>query len=128
MSYAKAVLLRLDVASQDDSVIKNYTGMISIEHILPQTATDNYWTERFEEKDVINQVHKIGNLVLLSGRKNSQAQNYSFDRKKEIYLKKNEATSFDLTKKICYIDEWGKDEITNRQGDMILLAKTIWKI
>jgi len=128
MSYAKAILLRLDVASQDDSVIKNYSGMISIEHILPQTVTEKYWTERFEEKDIINHVHKLGNLVLLSGRKNSQAQNYSFDRKKEIYLKKNESTSFDLTKKVCDTIEWDKNEISNRQQEMIKLARSIWEI
>lgn len=128
MSYAKAVLLRIDTASQDDSVLKNYSGLISIEHILPQTATDEYWKTRFTEEEVANNVHKLGNLVLLSGRKNSQAQNYSFDRKKEIYQKKNEVTSFDLTKNVCDTSEWTLSEIENRQTELIEFSKRIWEI
>lgn len=127
MSYAKAVLLRIDTASQDDSVLKNYSGLISIEHILPQTATDEYWRTRFTE-EIANNVHKLGNLILLSGRKNSQAQNYSFDRKKEIYKKKNEVTSFDLTKNVCDTSEWTLSEIENRQTELIEFSKRIWEI
>lgn len=128
MSYAKAVLLRIDTASQDDSVLKNYSGLISIEHILPQTATDEYWRTRFTEEEIANNVHKLGNLILLSGRKNSQAQNYSFDRKKEIYKKKNEVTSFDLTKNVCDTSEWTLSEIENRQTELIEFSKRIWEI
>ncbi|WP_103867578.1 DUF262 domain-containing protein [Aquimarina sp. I32.4] len=128
MSYAKAVLLRMDTASQDDSVLKNYSGLISIEHILPQTGTDEYWKSRFNEEQVENNVHKLGNLVLLSGRKNSQAQNHSFGRKREIYQRKNEATSFDLTKKVCDTEEWTLSEIEKRQSELLKLAKKIWEI
>jgi uncharacterized protein with ParB-like and HNH nuclease domain len=128
MSYAKAILLRIDSARQDDSVLKTYSGSISIEHILPQTATDNYWSSRFDEIQIIENVHKLGNLVLLSGRKNSQAQNYSFDRKKEIYIRKNETTSFDLTKEVCDTEEWTLDVIKKRQSELIEFAKKLWEI
>jgi len=128
MSYAKAILLRIDSARQDESVIKTYSGIISIEHILPQTATDKYWSSRFDELQIIENVHKLGNLVLLSGRKNSQAQNYSFDRKKEIYIRKNEATSFDLTKEVCDMKEWTLEILNNRQAELLEFAKVLWKI
>lgn len=128
MSYAKAILLRIDSARQDDSVIKTYSGSISIEHILPQTANDVYWSSRFNEIEVLENVHKLGNLVLLSGRKNSQAQNYSFDRKKEIYTRKNETTSFDLTKEVCDTDEWNLEIIQKRQNELIEFAKKLWEI
>ena len=128
MSYAKAILLRIDSARQDDSVIKTYSRTISIEHILPQTATDIYWSSRFSEIEIIENVHKLGNLVLLSGRKNSQAQNYSFDRKKEIYMRKNETTSFDLTKEVCDTAEWNIEVIQKRQMELIEFAKKLWEI
>lgn len=128
MSYAKAILLRIDSARQDDSVIKTYSGAISIEHILPQTATDIYWSSRFNEIEIIENVHKLGNLVLLSGRKNSQAQNYSFDRKKDIYIRKNETTSFDLTKEVCDTVEWNLDVIQKRQIELIEFAEKLWEI
>ncbi len=128
MSYAKAVLLRLDTASQDNSVLKNYSGIISIEHILPQTATDKYWKSRFTEEQIIDNVHKLGNLVLLSGRKNAQAQNFPFDRKKEVYQQKNNVTSFDLTKEVCDKKEWNLDEIKKRQQKLIEITQDIWLI
>ena len=128
MSYAKAVLLRLENSVQDDSVFKSYSGLISIEHILPQKATDLYWKERFNDEEVINNVHKIGNLVLLSGRKNSQAQNYNFDKKKEIYLKNSEKVSFDLTKEVCEKEEWNLENLKSRQTELLNNAKKLWEI
>lgn len=128
MSYAKAILLRIDSARQDDSVLKQYSGVISIEHILPQTATNEYWSSRFTDIQIIENVHKLGNLVLLSGKKNSQAQNYSFDRKKEIYIRTNEVTSFDLTKEVCNTVEWNLDIISKRQREMIEFSKNLWEI
>jgi uncharacterized protein with ParB-like and HNH nuclease domain len=83
--YCKALLLKIEEELQDDSVHKKYNGTITIEHILPQTMTDKYWLDRFTEEIKESLVHKIGNLTLLSGRKNSAAQNYDFDRKK-IYI------------------------------------------
>ncbi|MFB9119657.1 DUF262 domain-containing protein [Bergeyella porcorum] len=128
MSYAKAILLRLENGTQDDSVAKEFSGIISIEHILPQKATDDYWMKRFSEQEIFENVHKIGNLVLLSGKKNSQAQNYNFDRKKDIYFKKNEKVSFDLTKEILAEDEWTLDKINERQNKLIESAKRLWNI
>jgi hypothetical protein len=66
-------------------------------------------------------VHKIGNLTLLSGRKNSAAQNFDFDRKKEIYLKKLKKVSFDMTKDICSLNEWNKTELEKRQKQYLNL-------
>ncbi|MBF2091225.1 HNH endonuclease, partial [Flavobacterium psychrophilum] len=128
MSYAKAVLLRLENSIQDDSVFKSYSGLISIEHILPQKATETYWTERFSNQQINENVHRIGNLVLLSGRKNSQAQNYNFDKKKDVYLKNSEKVSFDLTKEICEKSEWNLDNFNKRQNQMIENSRKLWEI
>ncbi len=128
MSYAKAVLLRIEEFMQDDSVDKSYSGVISIEHILPQKATDKYWSSRFTQQEIFENVHKFGNLVLLSGRKNAQAQNYNFDRKKDIYLKNYEKVSFDITKEICSEKEWNLSKIQERQKRMIECAEKIWTL
>jgi uncharacterized protein with ParB-like and HNH nuclease domain len=113
--YTKGLLLKIEDCIQDDSVIKQYNGLITIEHILPQTMTDKYWLDRFTEDEKEYFVHKIGNLTLLSGRKNSAAQNFDFDRKKDIYLKKLKKVSFDMTKDICSLVEWNKTEVEKRQ-------------
>jgi len=126
--FTNPVLLRLEEASQDDSVTKTYSGLITIEHILPQTPSDPYWVERFSPEDHQQWANKLGNLTPLSGRKNYKAQNYSFDRKKEIYQEKLKKVSFDLTKDVCTHDEWTITAIEQRHAELLQLAQDIWFI
>ena len=128
--FTNAVLLRLEEASQDASVTKIYSGEITIEHVLPQALKDPYWIERFEPEHHQRWVHKLGNLALLSGRKNYQAQCFSFEKKKAIYLDKmaKKKVSFDLTKDICEKGEWTADTIEKRHTDLLQLAQSIWFI
>lgn len=128
MPYAKAVLMRLEDAEQDDSVAKIYSSTISVEHVLPQTPTDKYWLKRFDEVKAKELVHKLGNLTLLSGKKNSSAQNYDFKKKKAVYEKKNDKVSFDMTKKVIEQDDWNEEIILNRQKKMVSTALKIWSI
>ncbi|BDP35031.1 DUF262 domain-containing protein [Vibrio parahaemolyticus] len=106
VNLIKAILLRLDLEQQDESVIKTYTGRITIEHILPQRLANEYWTSRFNSNDHAMWLHKLGNLTLISGSKNSEAQNSDFEKKKAIYEKLNNKSSFDLTRDICKVSEW----------------------
>ncbi|MBE2917206.1 GmrSD restriction endonuclease domain-containing protein [Anoxybacillus flavithermus] len=124
----KAILLRLEQESQDQSVVKQFHGRITVEHILPQKLKDEYWIQRFTPDVHQELVHKLGNLTLLSGTKNSAAQYYSFDRKKEIYEKRNKKVSFDLTKEILEEKEWTKNQILSRQEKLVKKAMEIWGI
>ena len=51
VNLIKAILLRLDMEQQDESVIKTYTGRITIEHILPQALVNEYWINRFQPQE-----------------------------------------------------------------------------
>jgi uncharacterized protein with ParB-like and HNH nuclease domain len=113
--YAKFLLLKIEDNIQDGSVKKEYNGLITIEHILPQTMTEEYWLKRFTDTEKQELVHKIGNLALLSGRKNSAAQNFDFLKKKDVYLNRLKKVSFDITKEICELNEWNKIELEKRQ-------------
>ena len=93
INFLKAVLLRMDQEMQDDSVYKTYHGRITIEHVLPQRSLNDYWRARFTDKEHAEWLHKLGNLALISGTKNSEAQNSSFDKKKEVYEKNNKGSS-----------------------------------
>lgn len=126
--YDLAVLLRLELAMQDLSVTKTFANTISIEHILPQKMTNQYWTERFSETEHKLWTHKLGNLTLLSGKKNSSAQNFDFQRKKEFYNKKNLKVSFDLTKDVCSEDDWIVERLRERQNKLLKKAKELWFI
>ena len=65
-------------------LLKTSTDKISIEHIYPQTTTDD-WTEKFQDLDNTAQVAyrcSLGNLLLLSSAINSSLQNDGFEAKK----------------------------------------------
>lgn len=128
VNLIKAILLRLDMEQQDESVIKTYTGRITIEHILPQALLNEYWTQRFNPQEHIYWLHKIGNLTLISGSKNSEAQHSDFVKKKSIYEKLNSKSSFDLTKDVCNSEEWGMADLKIRHESMKSQLKKLWLV
>nr|WP_329884144.1 HNH endonuclease family protein [Xenorhabdus bovienii] len=114
VNLIKAILLRLDMEQQDESVIKTYTGRITIEHIMPQVLVNQYWIERFNSNEHSLWLHKIGNLTLISGVKNSEAQHFDFNKKKFIYEKLNNKSSFDLTRDVCKFKDWNVESLSQR--------------
>jgi hypothetical protein len=126
--FDEAVLLRLEEASQDESVTKSYNGRLTIEHVLPQALKDDYWKARFTADEHGVWLHRLGNLALLCGHKNYKAQYYDFDRKKKIYGERNQKVSFDLTKEICDQAEWTIDKIKARHERLLKLAQQSWTI
>ena len=128
INFLKAVLLRMDQEMQDDSVYKTYHGRITIEHILPQRSSNEYWQQRFTEKEHSVWLHKLGNLALISVTKNSEAQNSAFDKKKAIYAMKNKKVSFDITKDLCDYTEWDLTSLQHRHNLLIEMAMKIWMI
>jgi len=124
------VLLRLDAALSDGSASYEYP-LITIEHVLPQNPSDgSYWTKHFPEKEIREEfVHKLGNLVLLSRKKNSQARNYDFDKKKNQYFATDKGISpFVLTTQVLQEQEWTPEVIEKRQEDLIKTLGEIWKL
>jgi len=82
---------------------------IHVEHVLPQSYDEVYgWKHIIEdERDGKELVHTLGNLTLLSGKKNIEASNDSFENKVSIYQGKgkhgndeNKITSFRITQNI----------------------------
>ena len=124
--YNKAILLRIERELQDDSVIKNFNGRITIEHILPQELKDEYWTTRFSEDNHRELVNTIGNLTLLSASKNSSANCFSFDKKKVSYHLLSKKVSFDLTKEVCDEQDWTEEVIRGRQERLVGCIMNIW--
>jgi hypothetical protein len=122
------VLTRLDVGLSD--VEPNYDpAKVSIEHVLPQNpAEGSKWLKWFPTLEERQQyVHRLSNLVLLSRSKNSQAQNYDFDRKKEIYCN-NKIANFALTIQARNENEWTKDVIERRQKALVQKLRGIWQL
>ena len=128
VNLIKSILLRLDFEQQDDSVIKTYTGRITIEHVLPQKMSNSYWLDRFTEKDHEEWLHKLGNLTLISGSKNSEAQNSDFDKKKSIYEKLNCKSSFDITRDLCKTEDWNLQALIERHEILKRKLIKLWLV
>jgi len=123
---AKYILLRIDMQYWELENFTGYPGTITVEHILPQTpASDSDWVKIFTEDERANLTNTMGNLVLLSGRKNSQAQNYNFNEKKVVYFK-GESTPFRITKAVEEKDKWTGSELKERHQVLLHDAMKIF--
>lgn len=124
------VLLRLDAALSEGEASYNFS-IITVEHVLPQNpASNSIWMKWFpspEERE--RYVHRIGNLVLLSCMKNSQAQNYDFALKKQKYFTtKTGVSPFSLTTQVLNEQEWTPEVIERRQKELIGVLKKVWRL
>ena len=87
---ARYILLKLDLLFLGQDVPFNLPEMISVEHILPQTpSAESQWRCDFTDDEREHLVNKLGNLVLISRRKNSAQGNRDYTDKKKKYFEKN---------------------------------------
>lgn len=123
------VLLRLDSAVSSGGATYDQPTM-SIEHVLPQAMEPNgEWATRFTEADHAAWVHRLANLVLLTRRKNSQASNYPFAKKKALYFTGAGGTSpFVLTSQVLTEPEWSVAVLERRQAALISTLEGLWRL
>jgi uncharacterized protein with ParB-like and HNH nuclease domain len=124
------VLLRLDTALSGGGAVYDYPT-ITIEHVLPQTTQkDSKWQEWFPDQiEREGWVHRLANLVLLSRRKNSEAQNYDFETKKEKYFKSDRGVSpFVLTTQVLVVNEWTPALLRERQEALLEKLRELWSL
>lgn len=128
--FCKYVLLRLDEALADSGVTYDYT-VISVEHVLPQhPGSNSLWMTTFpsvEERE--KYVHRLGNLVLLTQKKNSKAANKDFIEKRDTYFRMaTGVTKFVLTSGVILEAEWTPAIIERRQQVLLNRLKDIWRL
>ncbi|MEG4517426.1 MULTISPECIES: DUF262 domain-containing HNH endonuclease family protein [unclassified Microcoleus] len=124
------VLVRLDAALSEGEASYNFSN-ITVEHVLPQNpAANSEWMKWFPSEQERDQyVHRLGNLVLLSSAKNTQAQNYDFDVKKQKYFTtKTGVSPFALTTQVLREQEWTPEVIARRQKELINVLKNLWRL
>ena len=87
---ARYVLLKLDLLYHGHTTKFDMPDNISIEHVLPQNPYDNsQWKKEFTDVNRDAWTNKLGNLVLISRRKNSAQGNKEYVDKKDKYFKNN---------------------------------------
>lgn len=115
----KPVLAKIEEQMNDGSIAINF-GTLSIEHILPQTPIDKYWTSRFTMDDKLKLTNSLGNLSLITVRKNSQAKNYEFTTKINVYFKADgRASNLAMVNNLLSYPEWTADNIRNRTLELL---------
>ena len=125
----KPLLLRLDSLLAESGADYKHK-VISIEHVLPQTPKEgSIWLEWFpdlEEREMWT--HRLANLVLLSRRKNSKAQNFDFERKKTEYFRRNNVAVFALTSQVLDRNKWTPGTLIERQQELIRRLVDDWRL
>lgn len=129
-AQAKYVLLRLDENLADASGVSYEHRVVSIEHVLPQTPREgSVWSASFTEHEHAEWLHRLGNLVLLSRSKNSQAQNYDFADKKARYFQSAQGVvNFALTAQVLSTDVWTPEVVKSRHSDLVNRLIGIWNL
>lgn len=125
----RPILLRLDGMLADEGATYD-RNVITIEHVLPQNpASDSVWLQWFSDEDErLRATHRISNLVLLSRRKNSRAQNWDFDKKKREYFEYGGVAPFALTAQVLSRRQWTPEIVEERQQELVGLLKTTWRL
>jgi hypothetical protein len=124
------VLLRLDSELSRGQATYSYPSL-TVEHVLPQTPSKNsIWLRVFENDDLrLKWTHRIGNLVLLPRRKNSEAQNYDFDVKKQKYFSSAKGVAtFALTTQVLNEKEWTPQIVERRQNQLVAALEALWRL
>jgi len=120
--FARYILLKVDMLSSSTDCKYIYPSMITIEHILPQNPLDSsQWKKDFSDEERELWTDKIGNLTLLSRRKNTSQGNLDFNKKVEKYFKKNIETFPSIIKLFQENKDWKISNLQNRQEKVVEL-------
>jgi len=125
----KSVLLRLDSLLASGEAKYEYPE-ISVEHVLPQKPqAGSEWLQWFPKQSQRDHwTHRIANLVLLSKRANSSANNYEFARKKTSYFVRTGVTTFALTVPVLECSSWTPELLEKRQIVLLNELRRHWRL
>ncbi len=124
------LILRLDSFLSDGAAIYD-PDLLTVEHVLPQTVNvGSEWAKIWPNSEERNYwVNRIANLVPLTQRRNSQAQNFDFEKKKTAYFGgKHKISSYALTTQVLNEKRWTPDIVQQRQKDLLNNLIEGWKL
>lgn len=123
------LMLRLDSLMSDASASYQH-DVVSVEHILPQQPAPNSQWLAWVPDPLTHQhwVHRLGNLTLLSRKKNSAASNYEFEKKKNTYFTRGGVSSFALTTGVLQYEQWTEAVMAHRQAAMLSALESHWQL
>lgn len=122
---AKYVLLKLDLLYHGHTTKLEMPETISIEHILPQNPQNGgQWKTDFTDAEREDWTNKLGNLVLISRRKNSSQSNKEYADKKANYFKGNIELFSNSVRVYQNFPTWNLADLKRNQNDVLLKINT----
>lgn len=124
------LILRLDSFVSDGAASYD-SKVLTIEHVLPQTVgAESEWEANWPDPDLRRKwLHRLANLVPLNKRRNSQAQNYDFEVKKDKYFTgKRNVSSYALTSQVLHEPSWTPEMVERRQQSLLRLLAENWDL
>lgn len=119
-SFAKYLLLKLDLIYRGSSTPMIPQAIASIEHILPRNpSADSQWVKDFSEAEREEWTNKLGNLVLISRRKNTSQGNRDYVEKKEKYFEKNIEMFPNSIRIYQNYPEWKLSDLKKNHSDVV---------
>jgi len=100
-------------------------GVVNLEHIIPKRP-DKEWEKFLKDNNIELEkwVHKLGNMTILHKEYNRRIANKFFTKKKEMYAK----STLPINQELKEYEQFGPNEIIERQKKMAEIAKEVWKI
>jgi hypothetical protein len=117
--FTRYLLLKLDYLYADHSN-RMSLETLSVEHILPQNPKpDSQWCQDFTEEERKEWTDKLGNLVLITTRKNTSQGNRDFSEKKERYFEKRITTCPNSLRVMRQFDKWTPKELKENHAIVV---------
>lgn len=113
------ILVNIANSFQKETNIVQDFDKVHIEHIMPEKI--GKWS--ISEEDHKAFLWRLGNLTLLGAKLNKRNSNKIFSAKKDIYKE----SDIYITRVISEYDDWGIEQIKQRQEELAQRAITIWK-
>ncbi|AVD88554.1 DUF262 domain-containing protein [Pseudomonas sp. SWI44] len=121
--FARYVLLRLEYLLASHAAPLNLPDDISVEHILPQNPDGaSQWVKDFNEEQREIWLHRLGNLMLLSRRKNTSLGNLDFASKRVRYFE-DRVESLPNSQRLLAMGSFRLTDLEARHKDLLQRLK-----
>ncbi len=118
--YARYILYKLEYLFHSHTTKLSIPKTVSVEHILPQNPHQNsQWCKDFTDDERLELTNKIGNLVLISRRKNSSLGRSDYVDKKKKYFHKNIDLFSNSLRVLTNNSLWNKPILLNNQKEVL---------
>ena len=122
------VLRRLEEAFDSPEPVDFGKAKVSIEHIMPQSLTEEWYeilNKQTDPDETVSELHgrllhTLGNLTLTA--QNSKLSNHMFERKQKIF----QSSGLSMNRHIADAPGWGRPEIETRAGLLADHACALW--